>query len=101
MDHSDFFEELVSEANVSKEHPIVKYLFKKTLAVDRGSKARRSLGNLYAIQVLAEDYVNRLEVSSFLHIFLKAFKLTVLNVLKIKKRWESFEKIRRAFIFLL
>tara|TARA_Y100001968_G_C19413278_1_gene747558 strand:+ start:25 stop:1068 length:1044 start_codon:yes stop_codon:yes gene_type:complete len=60
VDHSDFFEELVSKANVSKDHPIVKYLFKKTLAVDRGSKARRSLGNLYAIQVLAEDYVNRL-----------------------------------------
>ena len=42
-----------------------------------------------------------LEVTFFLHIFLKTFKLNELNVLKINKRWKQFEKIRRAFIFLL
>ena len=34
------------------------YLERKTRAADRGSKARRSLGNLYALLVLAEDFAN-------------------------------------------
>ena len=58
MDHSVFFNGLIAKFKVSFNHPVAQYLYKKTLAVDRQSKARRSLGNLYALQVLAEDYVN-------------------------------------------
>jgi hypothetical protein len=58
MTHDDFFKPLVSEYKLSLDHPVVSYLSKKTISVNRDSKARRSLGNLYAIQVLAEDYVN-------------------------------------------
>lgn len=57
MTHDEFFLPLVREFGISPKHPVVKYLSRKTIAVDRGSKARRSLGNLYAMQVLAEDYV--------------------------------------------
>ena len=61
MDHEDFFGAILSRHTVSDSHPVVSYLKKKTAAVDRGSKARRSLGNLYALQVLAEDFCNGLE----------------------------------------
>ena len=57
MTHDEFFPPLIEEFGVSPNHPVVKYLSRKTIAVDRGSKARRSLGNLYAMQVLAEDYI--------------------------------------------
>ena len=64
MNHSVFFNGLIAKFNISNDHPVVKYLYKKTLAVDRQSKARRSLGNLYALQVLAEDYVNGIQDGS-------------------------------------
>ncbi len=37
--------------------PLVGYLIRKTVAANRGSKSRGSFANLYAIYVLAEDYV--------------------------------------------
>ncbi|MGD1701939.1 restriction endonuclease [Dapis sp. BLCC M229] len=37
--------------------PILQYINLKTRAANRGSKARNSFGNLYAIYVLVEDYV--------------------------------------------
>ena len=57
MNHDEFFLPFIEEFGISPNHPVVKYLSKKTIAVERDSKARRSLGNLYAMQVLAEDYV--------------------------------------------
>jgi hypothetical protein len=39
--------------------PIIGYLLKKTKAANRGSKSRGSFGNLYALYVLAEDYVSK------------------------------------------
>ena len=60
-----FLQKHISACAIDPSHPVVKYLAKKTQAVDRGSKARRSLGNLYALLVLAEDYANGGEVSTF------------------------------------
>ena len=42
---------------ISAETTLYQYLVRKTKASDRGSKARKSLGNLYALYVLCEDYV--------------------------------------------
>lgn len=39
--------------------PILQYINFKTRAANRGSKARSSFGNLYAIYVLVEDYVKK------------------------------------------
>lgn len=58
MKHSDFFDPILSKYSAHPDHPVVQYLSKKTIAVERGSKARRSLGNLYALAVLAEDYAS-------------------------------------------
>jgi hypothetical protein len=54
----NFLQELVSKSGIESDHPVIGYLIAKTKAVDRDSKARRSLGNLYALYVLCEDYVN-------------------------------------------
>lgn len=53
----DFVDQIAATRGVSKTHPVVQYLRRKTRAADRGSKARLSLGNLYALHVLAEDYL--------------------------------------------
>jgi hypothetical protein len=37
---------------------LIKYLNQKTISAHKGSKARGSFGNLYAIFVLVEDYIN-------------------------------------------
>ena len=58
MKHPDFFDPILSKYSVQPDHPVVQYLCKKTIAVEKGSKARRSLGNLYALAVLAEDYAS-------------------------------------------
>jgi len=39
--------------------PILQYLNIKTRSADRGSKARGSFGNIYAIYVLVEDYIKK------------------------------------------
>jgi hypothetical protein len=52
-----FVDEIAADYGVPPEHLLVVYLNRKTRAADRGSKARRSLGNLYALYVVAEDYV--------------------------------------------
>lgn len=56
------------EANnlgIHKESISYQYLIRKTKASDRGSKARRSLGNLYALYVLCDDYLNNVDGSTF------------------------------------
>lgn len=37
---------------------LLKYINQKTISAHKGSKARGSFGNLYAIYVLVEDYIN-------------------------------------------
>ena len=39
--------------------PFLQYINRKTRSADRGSKARSSFANLYALYVLIEDYVNK------------------------------------------
>ncbi|MBA4781329.1 hypothetical protein [Blastomonas sp.] len=53
----EFVQRIAESRNVPTDHLVVQYLERKTKAVDRGSKARRSLGNLYALYVVAEDYL--------------------------------------------
>lgn len=52
-----FVQRIAESFGVPPDHLVVQYLERKTKAVDRGSKARRSLGNLYALYVVAEDFV--------------------------------------------
>ena len=47
-----------SEA-ILQQSDLLQYINFKTVSASRGSKARGSFGNLYAIYVLVEDYVNR------------------------------------------
>lgn len=44
---------------VLQASPLLQYINIKTRSANKGSKARGSFANLYAIYVLAEDYVNR------------------------------------------
>lgn len=41
-----------------EKSPLLQYINLKTVSATRGSKARSSFANLYAIYVLAEDYVH-------------------------------------------
>jgi len=53
MSHfGDFAEQLLDSSE------LLKYLNIKTKAANRGSKSRAGFGNLYAIYVLVEDYIN-------------------------------------------
>src|SRR3990167_2045868 len=42
-----------------KKSPLLQYINLKTVSATRGSKARSSFANLYAIFVLVEDYIQR------------------------------------------
>ena len=57
--------------NIHPNSLAYQYLVKKTKASDRGSKARRSLGNLYALYVLCEDYINDTDGSTFSNLMLR------------------------------
>ncbi|MBD2500281.1 type II restriction endonuclease [Anabaena azotica] len=62
----NFLEAIADSYGIDKNSVIFKYIERKTRASERGSKARRSLGNLYALYVLAQDYINEnFEGSSF------------------------------------
>jgi hypothetical protein len=45
--------------DVLQASPLLQYLNIKTRSASRGSKSRASFGNLYALYVVVEDYVNR------------------------------------------
>ncbi|MBD2441199.1 hypothetical protein [Nostoc sp. FACHB-110] len=63
---SNFIETIANNYGIDKNSVIYKYIERKTRASEKGSKARRSLGNLYALYVLAQDYINEnFEGSSF------------------------------------
>ena len=53
----EFVQRIAESFSVPPDHLVVQYLARKTKAVDRGSKARRSLGNLYALYVVADDFL--------------------------------------------
>ncbi|GGC08950.1 hypothetical protein GCM10011352_39150 [Marinobacterium zhoushanense] len=65
MNEASFIQALALKYDISPEITLYKYLERKTKASDRGSKARRSLGNLYALYVICEDYRDNKEGSSF------------------------------------
>jgi hypothetical protein len=61
-----FVREEAANYGVQLDSVIHKYIERKTKASDRDSKARRSLGNLYALYVICDDYVNeKFEGSTF------------------------------------
>lgn len=53
-----FVKEEAERYNVQSNSIIHQYITRKTKASERDSKARRSLGNLYALYVLCQDYLN-------------------------------------------
>ena len=53
-----FVKETATKYHVNPDSVIHKYIERKTKASDRDSKARRSLGNLYALYVLCKDYLD-------------------------------------------
>ncbi len=53
----NFIDETAETYNITKGCLVYDYIIHKTKASDRGSKARRSLGNLYALYVICEDYL--------------------------------------------
>lgn len=62
----NFLEAIADNYGIERNSVVFKYIELKTKASERGSKARRSFGNLYALYVLAEDYINEnFEGSSF------------------------------------
>lgn len=64
MTSSFFVKEEAERYNVHNNSIIHQYITRKTKASDRDSKARRSLGNLYALYVLCHDYLNGNEQGS-------------------------------------
>lgn len=65
-DQTNFLEQIADSYGIDRNSIIFKYIKRKTKASQRDSKARRSLGNLYALYVLAKDYIDEnFEGSSF------------------------------------
>lgn len=60
---AEILDELIAQfdeetaAELMDRSDLIKYLEKKTRSADKGSKARGSFANLYAIYVLVEDYI--------------------------------------------
>ena len=53
-----FVNETAANYDVPTDSVIHQYINRKTKASDRDSKARRSLGNLYALYVLCQNYLD-------------------------------------------
>lgn len=67
-----FLNEVAEIYGVDPNSTIYLYLERKTKASERDSKARRSLGNLFALYVLCQDYVNNnLQGSRFTDLLLR------------------------------
>ncbi|MGL5906954.1 MAG: hypothetical protein ACRCZA_09565 [Shewanella sp.] len=63
-DSSIFVKKEAERYHVHNDSVIHQYITRKTKASERDSKARRSLGNLYALYVLCKDYLNGNETGS-------------------------------------
>lgn len=48
-----------SEDKIFSKSELIQYINRKTKSASRGSKARGSFANLYAIYVIVEDYINK------------------------------------------
>lgn len=57
VEPQNFVKAIAERHNLSRDCLLVKYIERKTKAATRGAKARRSLGNVYALLVLAEDAI--------------------------------------------
>lgn len=64
LDPESFVEKLAERRGLRQDALLVRYLKRKTKAASRGAKARRSLGNLYALLVIAEDFLDGRENGS-------------------------------------
>ncbi|EEX08497.1 conserved hypothetical protein [Ruegeria lacuscaerulensis ITI-1157] len=64
LDPESFVDKLAARRGLRQDALLVRYLKRKTKAASRGAKARRSLGNLYALLVIAEDFRNGRENGS-------------------------------------
>lgn len=54
---TEYFQE--DSEDIFNNSPLLKYLNYKTVSASRGSKSRGSFGNIYAIYVLVEDYIEK------------------------------------------
>ncbi|WP_279142933.1 hypothetical protein [Photobacterium phosphoreum] len=64
-----FVRHIAEQYEINQDSYVYEYIVHKTQASDRGSKARRSLGNLYALYVLCNDFlVGNKEGSSFTYL---------------------------------
>lgn len=61
---NSFVEEEAIKHNINNDSKIYKYIERKTKAADRDSKARRSLGSLYALYALCSEYLKGYEEGS-------------------------------------
>jgi hypothetical protein len=57
LDPATFVATIAARYGFSEDALLVKYLERKTKAATRGAKARRSLGNVYALLVVSQDFV--------------------------------------------
>lgn len=55
---ADHFDKSAAE-EIFKQSPLLRYLNRKTKSANKGSKARGSFANLYAIYILVEDYLEK------------------------------------------
>jgi len=72
----DIINNLADKYQLSKKSLAYDYMLFKTQAFNKGSKARRSLGNLYALYVICEDYTNdKFDGSSFAKLMVRMKEL--------------------------
>ena len=64
LDPESFVAVLAARRGLRSEALLFRYLERKTRAANRGAKARRSLGNVYALLVIAEDFLDGRENGS-------------------------------------
>lgn len=64
LDPESFVAVLAARRGLRSDALLFRYLERKTRAANRGAKARRSLGNVYALLVIAEDFLDGRENGS-------------------------------------
>lgn len=64
LNPESFVSVLAGRRGLSPDALLFRYLDRKTKAATRGAKARRSLGNVYALLVIAEDFIEGRENGS-------------------------------------
>ena len=72
-----------------EKSPLLQYINLKTVSATRGSKARSSFANLYAIFVLVEDYLTQ----AFRKFFPQVDAQPILRVVETKRYWINIKLI--------